>query len=91
MNICIECKHFKKGAFGETKTHECKHPDCRHPVSGFALMCVDLRKPKGVCGAWGSLFSVGHGGQTVSAEYPKEPVVPMPSGPMNIAFGGFPK
>lgn len=58
MNICVECKFIKKNPFCETKFHECQHPDCRHPVSGRALTCVELRKPKGVCGVEGKLYEV---------------------------------
>ena len=69
MNICVECKFIKKNSFCETKFHECKHAACRHPVSGSALTCVELRKPKGVCGVDGKLYEVGTVGQT--AAYPK--------------------
>ena len=66
MNICVECKHIKKNAFCETKFHECRHANCRHPVSGHALPCVELRKPKGVCGVEGKLWELGTVGQTVA-------------------------
>jgi len=53
MNICVECKFFKKAAFDETRFHECRHPDCRHPVSGRSQTCVEMRKVKGPCGLTG--------------------------------------
>ena len=77
MNICVECKFIKKNSFCETKFHECKHAACRHPVSGSALTCVELRKPKGVCGVEGTLYEVGTVGQTIAR----------PVGPPNIPFG----
>lgn len=56
MNVCIECKHFKKNAFDETKFHECKHPECRHPVSGRPQTCIDMRKRNAYCGPAGDKF-----------------------------------
>lgn len=65
MNICAECRYFKKSTFNETKHHECVHPDCRNPVSGYPLLCVDLRKPRAACGPDGGKWELGHVGQTV--------------------------
>lgn len=57
MNICVECKHFKQSTYSELASHQCLHPDCRNPVSGRPMTCVEMRKAKAPCAPAGILWS----------------------------------